>query len=309
MVDTLSFKVQLDDSDAHTKKTHPISQPTKLTKRIILSKLAGIYDPIGSGTVLIKAKIAMQELWQLELDWDEDVPPNKKTKWTELFKEMALLNDVKLERCLTPLDALNNPWLIIFCDASRLAFSTCAYVRWQLLDGKFSVRFVAAKTRVAPLKELTVPRLELQAAVLASRLAKTILDETRLEIVRIIFFSGSRVVLTWIQDQPRRYKAFVSCRVSEIQSNSDPADWFHCPTSMNVADDLTKGISANEVNGRWFNGPKFLQLPEDQWPMETSAPDKKEVDKERRKVEIVCPLTIVKPIFDLKKILEVRTSN
>ena len=70
---------------------------------------------------------------------------------------------------------------------------------------------------------------------------------------------------------------------------------------MNVADDLTKGISANEVNGRWFNGPKFLQLPEDQWPMETSVPDKKEVDKERRKVEIVCPLTIAKPIFDPKR--------
>lgn len=64
-----------------------------------------------------------------------------------------------------------------------------AYVRWQLLDGKFGIRFVAAKTRVAPFKELTVPRLELQAAVLASRLAKTILDETRLEIARIIFFS------------------------------------------------------------------------------------------------------------------------
>ena len=214
---------------------------------------------------------------------------------------MALLNEVKLERCLTPLDAMNNPWLIIFCDASRLAFGACAYVRWQLLDGKFGVRFVAAKTRVAPLKELTVPRLELQAAVLASRLAKTILNETRLQIVRIIFFSDSRVVLTWIQDQPRRYKAFVSCRVSEIQSNSDPADWFHCPTTMNVGDDLTKGISANEVNGRWFNGPKFLQLPEDQWPMETSAPDKKEVDKERRRVEIVCPLTIAKPIFDPKR--------
>ena len=120
--DTFSFKIQLDDSDANTKKTHPISQPTNLMKRIILSK-PGIYDPIGSrAAVLIKATIAMQELWQLGLDWDEDVPPDKKTKWTELFKEMALLNEVKLEQCLTPLDAMNNPWLIIFCDASRLAF-------------------------------------------------------------------------------------------------------------------------------------------------------------------------------------------
>ena len=273
----------------------------KLTKRIILSKLAGIYDPIGGGAaVLIKAKIAMQELWQLGLSWDADVPPDIRTKWTELFNEMAALNEVKFERCLTPLNVASDPWLIVFCDASRLAFGTCAYVRWELMDGTVGVRFVAAKTRVAPLKELTIPRLELQAAVLASRLAKTILDETRLKVERVIFFSDSRVVIAWIQGKPRHYKAFVSCRVSEIQANSNPADWYHCPTSMNVADDLTKGISAKDANGRWFNGPDFLRSPESLWPMETSVPDKKEIDKERRKVEIVCPVAVARPIFDPK---------
>ena len=93
--DTFSFKVKLDDAGLDAKKTFPISQPTKLTKRIILSKLAGIYDPTGCGAdIQIKAKIAMQELWQLGLGLDADAPPDIKTKWTELFNEMAELNEV-----------------------------------------------------------------------------------------------------------------------------------------------------------------------------------------------------------------------
>ena len=290
--DKFSFKVNLGDTEG-----------TKLTKRMILSKLSGIFDPIGGGVaVLIKSKIAMQELWQRGLGWDDDVPPDIRMKWTALFSEMSALNQVQFERCLTPLQIVGDPWLVVFCDASRLAFGACAYIRWQLNNGAFGVRFVAAKSRVAPLKELTIPRLELQSAVLASRLAKTILEETRLKIVRTIFFSDSRVVIAWIQGQPRSYKPFVSCRISEIQSNSDPGDWFHCPTKANVADDLTKGISASEVNGRWFNGPEFLRLPEEQWPAVTGLPDKKEVERERRQVQIACPIAVGSPVLDVKRI-------
>jgi hypothetical protein len=91
------------------------------------------------------------------------------------------------------------------------------------------------------------------------------------------------------------------CRVSEIQSNSNPADWYHCPTAENVADDLTKGITPKELNGRWFNGPSFLTLPEEQWPMEMGIPDAQEVNKERRKVTVTCPVTVAHPIFDCQR--------
>ena len=100
---------------------------------------------------------------------------------------------------------------------------------------------------------------------------------------------------------PHTYKPFVTCRVSEIQSNSDPADWYHCPTKENVADDLTKGITPECLNGRWFNGPSFLLLREEQWPMETGVPDNEEVNKERRKVTITCPVTATQPIFDCER--------
>jgi hypothetical protein len=105
--------------------------------------------------------------------------------------------------------------LCIFSDASRKAFGACAYVRWCVANRKYESRFIAAKSRVAPLKELTIPRLELQAAVLASRLGKTIQEESRLQFEKIIYFTDSRIVLAWICSQARGYKPFVSARVAE----------------------------------------------------------------------------------------------
>ena len=111
---------------------------------------------------------------------------------------MVKLNETSFNRCLTPPDAVGQPTLCIFSDASEDAFGTCAHVRWQLSSGEFEVHFMAAKSRVAPLKRLTIPRLELQGAVLASRLYKTIIEESRLQFVKTVFFLDSRIVLAWI---------------------------------------------------------------------------------------------------------------
>ena len=93
----------------------------------------------------------------------------------------------------------------------------------------------------------------------------------------------------------------MSCRVAEIQCSSSPSDWSHCPTLFNVADDLTKGITASEVNGRWFNGPKFLQLPEDLWPLKQGTPDMTEVNRERRKVQIACAAVVCQLVMDCRE--------
>ena len=190
--------------------------------------------------------------------------------------------------------------LVVFCNASRLAFGTCAYARWELQDGKFNARFIAAKSRVAPLKELTMPRLELQAAVLASRLGKSILEESRLKFERVRYLSDSRVALAWIQGQSRSYKPFVSARVGEIQDNSRLSEWHHCPSDLNVADDVAKGLLPDQLNGRWFKGPYFLQVQEELWPIEQGSTDVKEVERERRKVQIPCPVTVSQPVLKCK---------
>ena len=166
---------------------------------------------------------------------------------------------------------------------------------------KFGVRFVAAKSRVAPLKELTIPRLELQAAVVGSRLGKTILQESRLKFEKVRYLSDSRVALAWIQGESRSYKPIVLCLVGEIQSNSKPSEWSNCPTSLNVADDLTKGISLEQMSGRWFNGPEFLQLREDVWPVEHGTPDVKEVNTEKRKAQVVYAAAVSETVINCQR--------
>ena len=187
--------------------------------------------------MLIKTKIAMQELRQHGLNWDEEVPDIIKQRWIELFNELVALNGFNFDRCLTHVNAIEDPWLVVFCGASKLVFGACAYVLWRLPSGKLETRFVAAKTRVSPLQELTIPLLVLQAAVLASRLAKTLCEQSRFNFARSIYFTDSLVALAWIQSQSQCYKHFVSCCIGEIQSNSEPSEWKYCPTQLNVADD------------------------------------------------------------------------
>ncbi|XP_071480638.1 uncharacterized protein [Diadema antillarum] len=173
----------------------------KWTKRQILSQVARIFDPIGfASAFLVRAKTGMQCLWQFGLDWDEELPPRENAEWVKLFREMKELNEVTFPRCLTPPEAMGLPKLCIFSDASEDAFGACAYLRWQINDSdQYDVRFVAAKSRVAPLKKLTLPRLELQAAVMATRLDEAIREETTLEMQDTVFMTDSMIVLGWIR--------------------------------------------------------------------------------------------------------------
>ena len=136
---------------------------------MLLRNIAKIYDPIGLAAALtIRAKIGMQELWRMGFDWDDELPLEVKTKWVQLLDEMQELGNVTFARCLLTPGAVEPPLLCVFSDASTEAFGCCAYIRKKNPDNTYEVKLVAAKSRVAPLKQLTVPHLELQAAVLAS---------------------------------------------------------------------------------------------------------------------------------------------
>ena len=278
--------------DVLTYKVKPWSHYSQtlmqLLKRQILSNIARIYDPIGfAAAFLIKAKIGLQELWKCGIDWDDELPMEIQDKWKNLFQEMLSLNGISFIRCLTPPNAVGLPVLCVFSDASEDAFGTWAYARWQLSNGKYDVRFIAAKSRVAPLKRLTIPRLELQGAVLASRLCKTIVEQCRFNFEKTVLFLDSKIVLAWICSEARSFKPFVSVRVGEIQSNTDPAQWRHIPGELNVAYDVSRGIPATSLVERWKHGPKFPCLPEEEWPQDSSNVDQSEVEGESRKIHTV----------------------
>ena len=152
------------------------------------------------------------------------------------------------------------PVLCIFCDASEIAYGACAYLRWKTDDDKYEVRFVSAKSKVAPLKALTIPRLELLAGVLAARMHEAISNEMRLQVEKAVFFTDSMIVLQWIKSSARTYKAFVSSRVGEIQTLTNPADWKHIPGEVNIADKVSRGIAVREAVRRVEGWAHFSAL-------------------------------------------------
>ena len=132
--DVFTFKVNVELSNSEQ------AAGKRLTKRMILSQIARIFDPLGFAAAFIdKAKIGMQHLWQKGVDWDEQLPVDEHNKWMELFAQMKELNAVTIERCLTPPNAFGNPVLCVLSDASIEAFATCAYSRWPLGDGTFNL--------------------------------------------------------------------------------------------------------------------------------------------------------------------------
>ena len=289
--DTLSCQIESKLTSPNDENEH--FKELKMTKRNLLSEIAKIYDPIGfAAAFIIRLKIGLQKLWQIGIDWDDEIPQELQSDWVELFMEMKNINNICFKRSLMTADVAERPSLCIFSYASQEAFGACAYIRQKTKDGRFDVRFITAKSRVAPLKQLTIPRLELQAAVLASRLAKTIQEESRINFNGVTFFTDSMITLGWIQSRSRNYKPFVSARIGEIQSNSNPNQWRHISSEDNVADDLSRGISVEELSGRWMNGPEFLRLPEEFWQVKSTSMPLKE-DEERRHVKNVGSVNFV----------------
>jgi hypothetical protein len=117
------------------------------------------------------------------------------------------------------------------------------------------------------------------AALLATRLAKTIYDEFKIKPSKVTLWSDSMIVLAWLRSESTLLKSFVGVRVAEIQASWEPTVWRYVPTNLNPADDLSRGISVHEMNGRWMNGPSFLRKNSDEWPteVEKASPEIPEV--------------------------------
>ena len=254
--DTINFDVKLNEKEPYTK-------------RVILSNISRIFDPLGLASVVtIKARIALQEIWKMKkFEWDDLLPKEMQLTWRKLFTEIEDLKTVQFPRCLQPPSAFGSPELHVFADASILAYGAAAYLVWSSSSGR-EVRLVSAKARVAPLRQTTIPRLELMAALLATRLAKTIYDEFKIKPSKVTLWSDSMIVLAWLRSESTLLKVFVGVRVAEIQASWEPTVWRYVPTNLNPADDLSRGISVLEMNGRWMNGPSFLRKNSDEWPTE-----------------------------------------
>ncbi|UYV63732.1 hypothetical protein LAZ67_2005453 [Cordylochernes scorpioides] len=167
-----------------------------VTKRDLLSNIARIFDPIGFlSPTTVALKIIMQELWRGGTGWDEHIPNDIKEKWNNFRAELLKLEDLSIPRYVWACEKDRDVQHHGFCDASSVAYSAVCYLRTVSLDGQVHISMLAAKTRVAPCKSLTLPRLELCAALLLSQLYRSVVDSLKIDIGRTYLWSDSQISL------------------------------------------------------------------------------------------------------------------
>ena len=268
-----------------------------VSKRTVLSFIARLFDPLGFlAPFIITAKLLFQELWEIGVDWDQELPDQLKCRFVTWLEELNLLKEWKIPRCFVSLawDDADEVQLFVFCDASEKAYGCCAYMRAQE-GSNVTVSLIMTKARIAPLKRVTLPRLELLGSLLGARIVHFLLSELNLPCETVYrCYTDSMVALGWIQGNSNRWKTFVANRVQEIQNLTAPSRWGHVSGTDNPADLLTRGLDATHFmkSSLWLNGPSWMRAGVFPQSNAFISQEKEElIDKELRVTQ--CVTTVV----------------
>ncbi|KAL0882691.1 hypothetical protein ABMA27_001114 [Loxostege sticticalis] len=233
-----------------------------VTKRTIIADISRLFDPLGwIAPTIITAKIFIQRLWLAGVGWDDKLSTELIEEWNTYRKTLMELTKIKIPRWLG--NTSDDVYIELhgFCDASKFAYSAVIYCRIKKTSGEIEVSLLNAKTRVAPIKQVSIPRLELCGAVLLMRLLVETANVLNIHKDRIKAWTDSTIVLGWLNSHPSKWKTFVANRTSEILTNMDSSQWFHVSTKHNPADLASRGASPNILaeSELWFCANKELQ--------------------------------------------------
>ena len=254
------------------RNIYEVSRSLPPTKRGVLGLLARIYDPLGHLAPAIIPLKLFQSLCEMGYDWDtpmSDALKDKHFKWLDDLKD---LEAITVRRCYfirpTNFESIE---VHGFADSSTVAFASVVYLR-VIYEGEIDTMLVISKNKIAPIKRPSVPRLELLAALITSRLVHCVKEalETlnRVNINKVYFWSDSFTTLFWIKGVNKQWKLFVENRVQDIRELAPPDRWFYCSTDDNPADIPTRGLEFSKLreSSKWWFGPFWLRLPEASWP-------------------------------------------
>ncbi|XP_055522534.1 uncharacterized protein LOC129716721 [Wyeomyia smithii] len=269
-----------------------------VTKRVVVSEMSQLFDPLGLlGPVVVKAKMFVQTLWAKNLKWDEELSEQYTAWWIDYRSELNQLQNLSVPRRVVH----NRQYsLHCFCDASKTAYGCCIYTVSRDEFGQLHSHLLTAKSRVAPLRGQSIPRLELCAALLGSQLADKIQRTTNFNEPPT-FWTDSTIVLHWIKSQSNVWKVFVSNRIAEIQRLTKGRTWRHVPTEQNPADLISRGMMTSQIlnDELWWHGPCFLKDPVDSWPECTvSTPNAQDLQQEACPVIAFLSNTVELSLFD-----------
>ena len=262
------------------------------TKRSVLHYSASIFDPLGFLTPFtIRVKCLLQEMWERGLSWDEDLPADLNQQWNSWRSELPLIHQISIPRWYGKNDQQSSKpsRLHVFCDASEKAYSAVAYLQWEVRDKEMAVSLVASKSRVAPLKKLSLPRLELMGALIGARLGRNLINLLKMEPHQLHMWTDSMIVVHWIRSSAHKWKQFVANRVTEIQNLTDPASWSHVKGKENPADLPTRGQTVVSLSQShlWWKGPAFLTSSEHEEESDDQSAEDDVAEEEMKVSELV----------------------
>ena len=250
--------------DVFKFKPIELHSDVNVTKRVVLSVLAKIFDPIGYlSPYVMYGKLLFQDIWKEGLNWDSELPDEFKNRFMNWIESSKHFESFSLPRCYFPQAywPSENVEIVAFGDASTKGYGSVVYLRRKLENGDYDCQIVMSKSRVAPLKKITLPRLELLASLLCARLVAYVMNALKLsKNTKITCFTDSTITLAWIQSDANCRKLFVANRVLEIQSLTPPSCWRHCSSESNPADLISRGVLADQLvsNSLWLHGPENL---------------------------------------------------
>ena len=266
----------------------------KATRRRILSVMSSIYDPLGFvAPFTLRAKIILQELCREQVSWDEEIPKKYKQQWESWLQEFSKLKNLKIDRCYKPceFEDLTNVEIHHFTDASEAGYGVVSYIRYVNSCGRVHCAFLMGKARVAPVKIVTIPRLELSAATTAVKINHTLEKELQIPVNAIHYWTDSQTVLRYIHSTKCRFQTFVANRVETIRGGSQPRQWHYVKSEQNPADYASRGLTMTDLlkTPSWLQGPQFLWSKDSNWPtwsMSEKSTQSMEGDPEVKKPKV-----------------------
>ncbi|XP_062699464.1 uncharacterized protein LOC115268100 [Aedes albopictus] len=225
----------------------PVNSHEKMTKRQLASEILRLYDPLGiMQPIIITAKILLQGLWKIKLKWDDEIPADSQHEWQQLKKTLPKLASLTIPRQAIPSNPVHLE-LHGFSDASNLAYGCAVYAYCIDEKNRISMNLLCAKSRVAPMKDVTLPRKELLGAKLLAELMKRVISIIPTHVQRTYYWCDSQVVLAWIHSSVPHSEVYVRNRINVIQSLTHREDWRYVPTDQNPADIVSRGISVRKL--------------------------------------------------------------
>ncbi len=232
------------------------------TRRGVLSTVASVYDPLGfAAPFILVGKQILQMMCQDKVGWDEKIKDNLRPQWECWISGLRSLAEAKIQLCYLPstIKDVQRYELRHFSDASASGYGECSYLRAIDTSGKVHCSLVMGKARVAPTKLTTIPRLELSAAVVAVQISDLLRKELELDSLQEYFWTDSKVVLGYINNDAKRFHIFVANRIQWIKQSTDAKQWRYVTSEENPADYGSRGLTAEGLmSSNWFTGPEFL---------------------------------------------------